>query len=368
MSNVSEEYPSRNSENSTSDPSARRPEEGSAQGLIRAGDTDFLRKMLKDAPAAPPRPLNKENAKSLTHATKKILDVADQVRDEPPTPEELAFMARELVQCTLPHSDPGQVPFWQRRNGNLTLSIVPGFDPKGMKLVGYPYGSIPRLLIFWVTTEALRTGSPRLHLGFSYDAFLRELGLNPNTGGGKRSDAQRVREQTRRLFAASISFIQNIGTPEVEGERRINMHVADRSELWWNPKHPEQIDLWDSWVELGRYFYEAIIQAPVPVDIRALHALKRSPLALDLYAWATHKAFTAATKGKAQFVSWRALMTQFGADYTDPKDFKKKIQDALRKIRAVYPGLKLGLADGGILVLPTSRPAVDRRPAKRSPV
>ena len=275
-------------------------------------------------------------------------------------------MARELVQCTLPHSDPGQVPFWTRTNGNLTLSIVSGVDPKAMKLVGYPYGSIPRLLIFWITTEALRTSSRHLHLGPSYAAFLREIGLDPNTGGGKRSDAKRVREQTRRLFAASISFIQTIDTPDLEGERRLNMPVAEASELWWNPKQPDQPTLWDSWVELGQRFYNAITAAPVPVDTRALRALKRSPLALDLYAWSTHKALAVARKGKPQFIPWRGLMAQFGADYSDPKDFKKKAQDSLKKIQAVYPGLKLGPADGGILVLPTSRPAVAVKPSRRS--
>ncbi len=341
---------------------------GSSKGLVKVGDTDLLRSLLRDAPAAPPKPITADNTPvaGLTRATRKIVDTAVAVKADPPSPEELAYMARELVQCTLPHSDPGQVPFWSRRNGNLTLSIVSGFDPKGMKLVGYPYGSIPRLLIFWITTEALRTASRRLQLGPSYASFLREIGLDPNTGGGKRSDGRRVREQTRRLFAASISFIQNVETEDREGERRLNMPVAEASELWWNPKEPDQSTLWDSWVELGQKFYDAITTAPVPVDIRALRALKRSPLALDLYAWSTHKALAVARKGKPQFIPWRALMVQFGADYSTVKNFKQNAQDALRKIQAVYPGLKLGPADGGLLVLPTSRPAVPMKPSRRS--
>ena len=175
-----------------------------------------------------------------------------------------------------------------------------------------------------------------------------------------------MQEQTRRLFAASISFIQTLDTPEVEGERRLNMPVAEASELWWNPKRPDQASLWDSWVELGQRFYDAITRAPVPVDMRALRALKRSPLALDLYAWATHKALAVARKGRPQFVPWRALMTQFGADYAETDNFKKNAQKAFRKIQAVYPGLKLGPADGGLLVLPTSRPAVPMKPSRRS--
>jgi hypothetical protein len=67
--------------------------------------------------------------------------------------------------------------------------------------------------------------------------------------------------------------------------------------------------------------------------MRALKALKRSPLALDLYAWSTHKALTVARKGRPQFVPWRGLMTQFGADYGEPRNFKKAAQDAFRKTR-----------------------------------
>jgi hypothetical protein len=321
-------------------------------GLVRVGQLDLLKDMMQAAPPIAP-----------TRAQSKIITAAEQIYMDPPDSQELAFLARELVQCTLPHSDPGQVPFWARTNGNMTLSIVSGFDPVKTRLVGYPYGSIPRLIMFWVTTEALRTKSRRLELGSSYNEFLRDIGFDPNTGRGKRGDATRVKEQTRRLFASTISFIQTGElAPEREGERRLNMSVAAASELWWDPKLPNQVNLWDSWVELGEKFYVAITAAPVPVDVRALHALKRSPLALDLYAWATHKSLSVARKGRTQFVPWRGLQAQFGADYNDIQNFRRKAVEALKKIQAVYPGLKLGEATGGLLVLPTSRPAVAFKP------
>ncbi len=301
---------------------------------------------------------------TITPHVKKLLDAAQEIRTAPDEAE-AAFIARELVQCTLPHSDPGQVPFWARTNGNYTLSIVSGMDPKKMRLVGYPYGSIPRLILFWMTTEAIRTGSRRLHLGETYASFLREIGLDPNTGGGKRGDANRVKEQTRRLFSATISFIESVERIGAEGERRLNMPVAAASELWWDPKQPDQINLWDSWVELNDRFFDALTHSPVPVDIRALRALKRSPLALDLYAWATHKAFSVARQGKPQYIPWKSLAQQFGTDYRDHLDFKKKAKDALKKITAVYPGLKLSdQTPGGITVLPTSTPAIPYRPPK----
>ncbi|BDC53221.1 plasmid replication protein (plasmid) [Bryobacterales bacterium F-183] len=331
------------------DKTSRKPEQ---TGLVRIGQLDLLKDMVKDLPPQHP-----------TRAQSKIITASEIIHLDPPDPDELAFLARELVQCTLPHSDPGQVPFWARTNGHMTLSIVSGFDPRATKLVGYPYGSIPRLIMFWVTTEALRRQSRKIELGASYNEFLRDIGFDPNTGGGKRSDARRVKEQTRRLFASTISFIQSGELePERDGERRLNMSVAAASELWWDPKKPDQVNLWDSWVELGEKFYAALTAAPVPVDLRALRALKRSPLALDLYAWATHKSLSVARKGKPQFIPWKGLKDQFGADYADTQNFRRKAVQALKKIQTVYPGLKLQDATGGIIVLPSSRPAIALKP------
>lgn len=320
------------------------------EGLVAAGDSKLLTRL----------------AKAPTAADHKLLDSAVLIRQEPPSAEDLAFMARELVLCTLPHSDPGQVPYWNRRNGNVILSLQSAYDPETDQLVGYPYGSIPRLVLFWMTTEALRTGSRRLSLGSSYSGFLRDIGLNPSTGRGKRGDAARVRNQTRRLITSTISFIETREIEGVRGEARKDMRVASDQMLWWDPKRPDQLNLWESWLELGEKFYEAITAAPVPVDLRALSALKRSPLALDLYAWATHRALSVSRKGRSDFIPWKALAQQFGADYTNHHNFKTKAKAAFRKILTVYPGLKLGDQSGGIIVLATSSPAIAARSARRS--
>ena len=231
--------------------------------------------------------------------------------------------------------------------------------------IGYPYGSLPRLLLFWLNTEAVRTGKRRLEMGDTFAGFIRQLGLDPSRGG-IRSDARRLQEQMRRLFSAAINFQWN--ATEIGGreqEQSFNMNVATRRELWWDPKHPEQVSLFGSWVELGELFFQSITEAPVPCDMRALRALKRSPLALDLYNWSTHKALSVARKGQSQFVPWAGLRKQFGTDYTDPKDFRKKAISALKKIQAVYPGLKLQDAEGGIIVHSSSVPAVAYKPSTR---
>ena len=116
---------------------------------------------------------------TLTPQHEKLLDASEAIRLEPDKIEAV-FMARQLVQATLPHSNPkDDLPEWTRRNGNLTLSIIPGrkTDLKtGERMsVGYPYGIIPRLLLFWMTTEAVRTKNPRLELGNNLSDFMKQL-------------------------------------------------------------------------------------------------------------------------------------------------------------------------------------------------
>ncbi|MGF7213720.1 hypothetical protein GGE65_008370 [Skermanella aerolata] len=298
----------------------------------------------------------------------KIVKAGAEIRSNPePAPEDITFMARQLVQATLPHSSPkGNPPEWTRRNGNLTLAIRPGYktDPKTGNRVclGYPYGTIPRLLLFWITTEALRTGSAHIELGTSLASFMRELELDPNNGsaGAKRSDARRLRDQMERLFRATISF-DVVGD---QSQQWLDMQVAPKGELWWNFHNPDQGGLFNSWIELNPDLFRAITSAPVPVDMRALRQLKRSPLALDLYAFVCYRAFIATQSGKAQFVTWDQLMQQLGTDYSDVADFRKKSNAALRKIKAVYPGLRQGPKRGGIEILPGAS-AVPHRASKR---
>lgn len=276
--------------------------------------------------------------------------------------QDIAYMATPLVQATLPHSDPGNVPLYVRRNGNLTFSIQPGADPRRGELLGLPYGSLPRLLLYWITTEAKRTGSPTLELGPNLRQFMLEIGLNPNNGGAIRSDARRLTEQMRRLFRARLSISYEINRPAQRGEGWLDMQVAPRGHLFWDPRDPGQETLWGSWIELDPKFFELVMRSAVPMDTHALKALKRSPLALDLYAWSTYATDQANRMSKPRSVAWKLLQQQFGSEYANPKDFKRKAKAAFAKIVAVYPGLRMQFVQGGISISPGAT-AVSRQSA-----
>jgi hypothetical protein len=70
----------------------------------------------------------------------------------------LGYMARILAQVTLPHSRP-EGSEYVRRNGRLTLSVL------APSHIGLPYAGLPRIILSWLTTEAVRTRERTLVLG-----------------------------------------------------------------------------------------------------------------------------------------------------------------------------------------------------------
>ena len=68
----------------------------------------------------------------------------------------LGFMARMMALCSLPRTNPGNRHQYKRVNGPYKLVMIAGADNK------LPYGNLPRLLVAWVCTEAVRTQSREL--------------------------------------------------------------------------------------------------------------------------------------------------------------------------------------------------------------
>ena len=174
---------------------------------------------------------------------------------------DLGFMARLLVLCSLPRTNPGNRLQYKRTNGPYTLYMTAG---GGNKL---PFGSLPRLLLAWLSTEAVRTQSRELVLGRSLAEFMRTLGIY-NSGGQPQI---RLRNQMDRLFHASVQLIY-----EDEGNKAgISSFVADRTEFWWNERKPDERVLWESKIHLSEPFFNEIIRHPVPLDLNRGRRRKR---------------------------------------------------------------------------------------------
>src|SRR4030067_1402812 len=348
---------------------SKKPKENESQKTVFKEENEDHKSQTKAKKVSKKRKQKEEKDKGFTNLSQEILpsispqkmkliSVAGDIRLDPDKTE-AAFMARQLVQATLPHKNPGDVPAWSRKNGNLTLTLRPGWNRKKDKSIGYPYGTLPRLLLFWLITEAIRTNSSRIELGSSLNNFMGKLGLDTSRGG-KRSDAKRIKEQMIRLFRATISFEHSSDNGR---DSWIDMQVAPKGMLCWDERYPDQPAVWESYIQLGEDFFNAARSAPVPVDMRALKALKRSPLALDLYAWATYTAYQTQKTKKERSISWQLLHEQFGAEYSTIKNFSNKVWKALLKVKVVYPELNIERVHGGIKVLP-SKPAITTRQKK----
>ena len=272
--------------------------------------------------------------------------VADQVNQLVSASEadpDLGFMARMLVLCSLPRSNPGNRLQYKRVNGPYKLIMIAGGDCK------LPFGNLPRLLLAWLCTEAVRTQSREIVLGKSLAEFMRTLGVYNSSGRTQT----RLRNQMKRLFTSHVQFIYE----DQHGEAIVNSSVADRMEFWWNPKRPDQPTLWDSKLRLGEDFFNEIIQHPVPIEMNTLMALKRSPLGLDLYLWLVYRTFTLKSPLR---LSWRQVYRQFGvapdtaSDHRTVQDFRRKVLRELKKIKIAWPGLNYATVRGFLVLYPST--------------
>ncbi len=255
-------------------------------------------------------------------------------------------MARLLVQATLPHKDPGQgVSTFERSNGNFHLVVMA--PPR----IGLPWGKCPRVLLCWLATEAVRTRSRRIELGSNLSAFMRDLGLIPT--GGRWGTITRLRDQVRRLFSSTIrcSYADS-GRFEDAG-----FLIASRVSLWWQPAAAEQPDLFGSFVELSSDFFHAVVERPVPIDLRVLRTL-RSPLALDIYCWLTYRASYLRRRTE---IPWPALALQFGAGYAELRMFRYHFLRQLRSVLRLYPAARVSATPAGLVLSPAT-PHIPKRP------
>jgi hypothetical protein len=251
------------------------------------------------------------------------------------------FIARAMVLASMPHSKP-QETYFERKNGHYTLAL------QANQKIGLPYGPIPRLLFAWMTTEAVLTKDRTLVLGKSLAHFMRQLDIAPT--GGRNGSITALKEQMKRLFSTMISCTYS----NEERDAGVQMLLVDNYDLWWSPKDPEQIGLMDSTITLSEKFFEEITKSPVVFYMEALKALRKSPLALDIYLWLTYKNSYA---DSPTIISWESLQLQFGSEYQNNSrgkaDFKAKFVASLKKVAVVYDDAKkLKVSKGGLKYFP----------------
>lgn len=275
-------------------------------------------------------------------------------------PNEHAFNHAVFCQASLPYRARKDQRVWQRKVGRTTLHLQAGYAPLrvggDLKAVPLPSGPRARLVFIHVMTQAVLSQNPRIQLDDSLTAFVKSLGIAP-TGRNIRS----LRDQLQRLASATFRIVlSRPGATEV-----VQGHLVDRFEVF-APAEPGQRVLWPSYVQLSDLFYESLVSHAVPLDPRALGALKHSASALDTYQWLAQRLWR--VRGQTRPISWKMLHAQLGGNTANAKAWKREWlgrkrgrEGTLPQVLQVYPAAReaIEVTEDG-LVLRQAEPPVPR--------
>ena len=174
-------------------------------GLIPIGDA--LSRL-----GGPVAAIREATPQGLHHFTR--FDQVNQLVSASEADADLGFMARTMALCSLPRTNPGNRLQYKRVNGPFTLGMIAGL---GNKL---PFGNLPRLILAWLCTEVVRTGSREIVLGKSLSDFMRALGVYSSSGG----KYTRLRNQMKRLFGCTVSMTYE----DKHGDQFVSSLIAER--------------------------------------------------------------------------------------------------------------------------------------------
>ena len=287
----------------------------------------------------------KNREKPLTRHQRKLIEIGTAIDADPPEKNDLSFMHSIMCQVGLPRSKVAALEF-ERICGSIGLYIRAGklWDGKEFIQQPIPYGPMPRLVMAYLNTHALRHKTPEIDVGNSAREFLGRLGKS--ISGGKRGTYTVFHKQIQALTACHITLGFTAGAKAYTYDGKpIKQFEA------WLCNDDSQMALWPGVVTFSAEYYQTLINHAVPLDLRALRAISGSALAMDIYTMLADRLHR--IHGRPLILYWRNLREQFGQEYTGvnaDKNFKKKLLPALQQALAVYPQAKVKQVRGGILL------------------
>lgn len=257
------------------------------------------------------------------------------------------YMYSGWCQTALPHRRPtDDAAIWKLETDSMTLLVEPGVrvTPGGNPVhVGVPFGAIARLILIYLQSEALRTGSRDVELGGSLRAFLGRLGISV---GGKTTNL--VREQAERISRCRLTF---------HAARRgasvlVNQNIVDVA-MFVGEGQKGQGSLFAETARLSETFFQQLRQHAVPLDEAAIRHIHNSSMALDVYCWLAYRLHSLSTDKP---ISWAALAGQFGAGIKLRKHFKPAFTESLALAQAVYREARVDVTEAGLILKPSPPP------------
>lgn len=268
----------------------------------------------------------------------------------------LGFAYSGWAQCALPHKKLADDAHWGITSDKVRLVVEPGRrtldGSENLEWVGVPYGSHARLILLYLQTEALRTGSREVELGRSLREWLGKLGISVGGMTGKS-----VRDQAERISRCRLTFHLS-GT---SGSGLVNQNIVDRA-LFIEEGGEKQGRLSLETAKLSEGFFEQLKKHPVPLEEAAIKALSNNAPALDAYLWLAYRLHALKCD---RLVTWTALKGQFGTGFSRLAQFKFKFQGTLQLATAVYPAAKIEVTPAGVVLKPSRPPVMPRIVAVR---
>ncbi|MCW3476251.1 replication protein RepA [Limobrevibacterium gyesilva] len=263
----------------------------------------------------------------------------------------LNFVYSGWAQCALPHRKLGDDVPWEIAAERVRLVVEPGRRPSSddgpLEWVGVPFGSHARLILLYLQTEALKTGSREVELGRSLRDWLRRIGVSVGGRTGKL-----VKEQAERISRCRLTFHLQGG----KSAGLINQSIVDRA-LFIEDPDDTQGRLSLETAKLSEGFFEQLRRHPVPLEEAAIRAINNNPAALDAYLWLAYRLHVLSSP---KLITWKALKGQFGAGFKELHHFKHKWRDTLQLALAVYPAANVEVVEAGVILKPSRPPVAPR--------
>ncbi len=283
---------------------------------------------------------------TLTRSEERLLTAATEIASTPPElGEDMAFTHAIFCQVGLPRSKVTGREF-MRQSGAAWLNLQAGYldEGSGPVLQPIPYGVTPRLALAYLSTFAVKNRTREIPVGDSASQFLKLMG----------QDSQGTRHKTLRTQMHALAACRlQMG---YKG-RTYNGQAIEQFDAWIADHDTGQRSLWPGQLVLSESFYNTLTESAVPLDLRALQALKGSALALDIYIWLAHRLHR--IEGRPVILHWKSLREQFAQEYQGKnaeKDFRTKFLIGLQAVQAVYPEAKVKRVEGGLLLLASPPP------------
>lgn len=284
-----------------------------------------------------------------TKAARQTIDAAAAILADEET--RLGITHAGFAMTSLPHRRI-EDPLWTRQGGRTKLLVESGRNGDG-SWIGVPYGSVARLILLYLQTEAIRTNSPEVELGRSMRSWMTRMSL---ASGGR--NYQLVAEQARRISACRLTFLTDLSSG---AELRHNGAFVQDAISLAGISNEAQPSLWQDRVQLDTGFWKSLKNHPVPVREEAIKAIGPRSMAIDVYIWLAYRLHSLS---KTTPVSWPAIHAQFGAGFKAIRQMKPVFVDALNLALAVYPEAQVDVGTTGVALHP-SPPAVPKIEARR---